>query len=121
MTIKEYLEVRRAIGKKHAISTQEIMGVFHIRKRAVTELVAKERSGGALICATTTKGGGYFLPANADEVLEQEKTMTDGIKLRAASLRPFRAFKEQREAKKKAAMEKAAMGNIFDEADHENG
>lgn len=95
MMIYEYLKVRAAIGKDRAISTKEIMNQCHVVKRTVVNVVSKERASGALICSTTTKGGGYFLPASIEDVAKEKEKMEKGIIYRAAALKPFRAFMKQ--------------------------
>ncbi len=96
--IKEYLQARAAIGKDHAIGTKDIMEQYHMSKRAIVKQVAKEREAGALICSTTTKGGGYFLPATMEEITKERDKMEKGIAYRARALRPFRAFMKQQQA-----------------------
>ncbi len=107
--IKEYLQARAAIGKDHAIGTKDIMDQYHMRRRAIVRQVAKEREAGALICSTTTKGGGYFLPATREEIAKEKVKMEKGIAYRARALRPFRAFmKQQKNAVEGAASSEKA-------------
>ncbi len=106
--IKEYLQARAAIGKDHAIGTKDIMEQYHMKKRAIVRQVAKEREAGALICSTTTKGGGYFLPATREEIAKEKVKMEKGIAYRARALRPFRAFMKQQDAVEGAASSEKA-------------
>ncbi len=106
--IKEYLQARAAIGKDHAIGTKDIMEQYHMRKRAIVRQVAKEREAGALICSTTTKGGGYFLPATMEEITKERDKMEKGIAYRAMALRPFRAAVKQQAAVEGAASSEKA-------------
>ncbi len=114
--IMEYLETRDAYGKSHVISTKDIMNQYHMTKRAVVRRVAREREEGALICSTTAKGGGYFLPATAEDIAKEKAKMEIGIARRARVLRPFRAFmKQQREIAKSGVAMKTNVGGITEE------
>lgn len=99
MMIYEYLKTKAAIGRNRAISTKEIMNRCHMGKRKVVKVVSKERATGALICSTTTKGGGYFLPASIDDIAKERDKMEKGIAYRAMALKPFRAFMKQQNAR----------------------
>ncbi len=112
--IEKFLRERGAIGADKAIKTKDIMEALHLKKRALTERVARERAAGALICAITTEGGGYFMPASSEEVVKQWKALERGIPFRAMALRPFRAYVKQM---KKAAGEEAKEMDL--EAGHE--
>lgn len=92
MTVKEYLEKQGAYGADKAVSTVELKNVLHTTDRNVKKMVANERAAGALICSTTAKRGGYFLPATAADVFKEKKKMENGIVGRAAILAPFREF-----------------------------
>lgn len=102
--IKEYLEQEGAIGEEHAITTQTITEVFHILPRRLIDIVANERKGGALICSTQKGKGGYYMPANESEILEQKARLEKGFAKRANTVKPFRAWakahKEQSHEKK---------------------
>ncbi len=102
--IEKFLRERGAIGAEKAIKTKVIMKALQLKRRAVTERVARERAAGALICAITTEGGGYFMPATEEEIVKQWKALERGIPFRAMALRPFRAHVKQM---KKAAGEEA--------------
>lgn len=79
-------------GKANAMTTNQIMRVCGFkRKRDVSEQIAHERANGAIICSTTTEGGGYYLPADRMEILEFVHSM-DG--------RAIKIFKAVKSAKR---------------------
>lgn len=92
MTIKELLESEGAIGKENAMTSKSVIDAIHISKRALVDRVANERKGGALICSTPKGQGGYYLPANGEEILEQKVRLEIGIAKRANVLKPFREW-----------------------------
>ncbi|WP_297027610.1 hypothetical protein [uncultured Dialister sp.] len=92
MTVKEYLESRGAYGADKAVSTVELKNVLHTTDRNVKKMVANERAAGALICSTTAKKGGYYMPASPIDVFREMKKLENGIVKRAAVLAPFRAY-----------------------------
>lgn len=99
MTVKEYLKKRGAYGADKAVSTVELKNALHTVDRNVKKMVANERAAGALICSTTAKRGGYFLPATAADVFKETEKLENGIVKRAAVLAPFREFcRKHREA-----------------------
>ncbi|MBQ8667710.1 MAG: hypothetical protein IJ526_12750 [Lachnospiraceae bacterium] len=58
-------------GKANAMTTTQIMtacGFKHIRE--VSRQIEHERADGAIICSTTSEGGGYYLPADRMEIAE---------------------------------------------------
>lgn len=88
--IKEYLEQEGAIGVANAIPTQTITEVLHMCPRKLVALVANERKEGALICSTQKRKGGYYMPANGFEILEQKARLEKGFAKRANAVKPFR-------------------------------
>ena len=90
--IREYLKSHGAIGRNRALTTTAIINALRINKRQLVEMVANERAAGALICSTTSGKGGYYLPANDQEIKEQKDILEQGIRVRAMALRPFRRY-----------------------------
>lgn len=98
--IYEYLERLGAIGKKNLLHTKRLMNDLHAGKREIIAAVADERKAGRLICSTRSGGGGYFLPANDAEIIEQKKSLEITFASRADAVRVFRkACKEIEERK----------------------
>lgn len=96
--IAEYLTEKGAIGEDHAIPTRDITRELNITKRAIVSRVGDERKNGALICGKSTGGGGYYIPATMDEIIQQANKLEHGIKMRALALKPFRrVLKEYRD------------------------
>lgn len=56
-------------GKKNAVSTNALLNItgFHTA-RELQKAITKERMNGAIICSSTT--GGYYLPADQEEIRE---------------------------------------------------
>lgn len=57
------------VGKENAISTKELVRIAGCSSsRELQQRIAEERRAGAIICSSTT--GGYFIPANREEMQE---------------------------------------------------
>lgn len=70
MTIEKLLPV----GKSNAIRTNELMKMICCSsERELRARIAEERMNGAVICSTSS--GGYFLPADRQELLTFCKSM----------------------------------------------
>lgn len=90
--VQDYLKERGAIGKDNAIKAEIIARDLNISKRALTEQVGVERGNGACICSSTYGKCGYFLPRDRSEIERQFKTLENGFRQRARSIRPFREY-----------------------------
>lgn len=112
MTVKEYLEKRGAYGVGRAVSTRELVDALHTEDRHIKRMVANERAAGALICSTTAKRGGYFLPATVDDVLKEAEKLERGIVKRAAVLAPFRAFRRKHQGAEREKKETSLFPNM---------
>ena len=100
-TVTEYLKNRGAYGTGRAVSTVELTNALHTESRNIKRMVANERAAGALICSTTARKGGYFLPATPADVFKEMEKLEKGIVKRAAVLSPFRAYcRKHREAER---------------------
>lgn len=98
--IYEYLKSTGAIGIEKLANTETLAGYFATNRRGIRAIVASERKSGRLICSTSTHGGGYFLPANDDEIMKQKKSLEKTFASRADAVRAFRkACKEIEERK----------------------
>ena len=84
----EYLRETGAVGRKRAARSKEIMTALDIGKRELVKLAASEREGGGLICSAPT--GGYYLPANDGEIIEQKNRLEKTFVSRAIAVRVFR-------------------------------
>ena len=98
--IEEYLKDHGATGEEKAISTDELKRVFHLSRRALVDIVTRERAAGSLICSTNSGKGGYYMPACIEEVRKQRDKLERGIKIRAVVLRPFRRYMKEYEREK---------------------
>ena len=74
-------------GKQNALTGREIRRILDLRNtREVTSRVETERQGGAVICATTGRTPGYFIPANLNELEEYNRSLHRRIKNVTATL-----------------------------------
>ena len=56
-------------GRENAISRRNLMSVLGMSDRSLRLAIAAERRAGALILSSTAvDGGGYYRPANAEEI-----------------------------------------------------
>lgn len=77
-------------GKENAISTNELAVIMGFGdSRSLQADIAKSRNAGQIILSSTS--GGYYLPANDEEVQEFVAV------LRARAINTFRALKSARE------------------------
>lgn len=90
--ISEYLKCNGAIGKENAITAWQIAAELDISRRRLTEIVGEERGKGELICSRRTGNGGFYLPANEEEIKEQHDMLEKGFSMRSRAIRPFRAY-----------------------------
>lgn len=86
----ELLKERKAVGKKNALKTSEILEALHTSTRVLKRMVAEERRQGKLICSALNCGGGYYLPASLEEIEEQNRRLEKGFISRADAVRAFR-------------------------------
>lgn len=98
------------IGKKNAICTNDLTVLMGFSdSRALQSDISRSRDNGQIILSSTS--GGYYLPANDDEVREFIGA------LRARAINTFRALKSAREYLKedKAQISFDDMGDFADE------
>lgn len=98
------------VGKENAISTNELTVLMGFSdSRALQSDISRSRDNGQIILSSTS--GGYYLPANDDEVREFIGA------LRARAINTFRALKSAREYLKedKAQISFDDMGDFADE------
>ena len=77
MRISEYLST----GKQNAIPSKalaDMLGFDTVRE--LQKAIEWERQAGAVILSTCTLGGGYFLPANEQEIREFIRTLSNRAK-----------------------------------------
>ena len=70
------------LGKDNAISTKALMNLLNLNERDLREQVAAERNRGAIICSNTDRKGGYFKPANKEEL----RIFYDSMKAKATGI-----------------------------------
>lgn len=92
MMISDYLKRNGAIGRENAIPAGRIARELKISRRQLTEKIGAERGQGALICSLHTGLGGYYLPANEEEIKRQHDALEKGFAMHARAIRPFRAY-----------------------------
>lgn len=74
------------VGKENAISTAELVRLTGCTSaRELQQYIASERKAGAVICSSTT--GGYYLPANHEEMAEFCKVLENRAKNTLMALR----------------------------------
>jgi hypothetical protein len=85
-------------GKKNVVSSQRLADLAGCKSvRDLQELIAAERSQGAVILSTCRDGGGYFLPENAAEVAEFVATLTSRARNTLIALESARAYLKDQE------------------------
>jgi hypothetical protein len=85
-------------GKANAITSQRLADLAGCKSvRDLQELIAAERSQGAVILSTCRNGGGYYLPENATEVTEFVKTLTSRARNTLIALDSARAYLRDQE------------------------
>lgn len=95
--VRDYLKKHGARGKSNAVSggclSSALLGnSSEGARRTLRDMVTEECMAGALICSSTTKPVGYYLPSSLEEVREELSKWETSIKIRAARARPFREF-----------------------------
>ncbi|MGI6181915.1 MAG: hypothetical protein ACOYIE_07545 [Agathobaculum sp.] len=77
MRISEYLPT----SKENAIPSGTLAGMLGFDTvRELQKAIERERQSGAVILSTCTEGGGYFLPANEQEIREFIRTLSNRAK-----------------------------------------
>lgn len=87
--IAEFLKT----GKDNAVPSKVLakkVGCGSVRD--LRDLVAKERQRGAVILSTSRNGGGYYLPADAEEVREFVRTLDARARHTFLALRSARKY-----------------------------
>ncbi len=80
-------------GKCNAIDSQllaDLLGCKSVRE--LQSLIAAERAAGVVILSTCNDGGGYYLPANDQEVREFIRTLESRGKNTLAALKSARTY-----------------------------
>lgn len=80
-------------GKCNAIDSQllaDLLGCKSVRE--LQSLISAERAAGAVILSTCNDGGGYYLPANDQEVQEFIRTLEARGKNTLLALKSARAY-----------------------------
>lgn len=83
------------VGKENAISTTDlVMYTGCSSARELQQYIARERKAGAVICSSTT--GGYYRPANCEEMKEFCRTLENRARNTLIALQSTRkAINEQ--------------------------
>ena len=85
-------------GKENAIPSRALAKMVGCKSvRDLRDLVAKERQQGAVILSTSRNGGGYYLPANAEEVQEFIRTLDARARHTFLALRSARKYLKELE------------------------
>ena len=79
--------------------------------RDLRALVSKERQQGAVILSTSRNGGGYYLPADAEEVREFVRTLDARARHTFLALRSARKY--LRELEEQGCQRKGDMGECI--------
>ena len=88
-------------GRENAISRRNLMSVLGMSDRSLRLAIAAERRAGALILSSTAvDGGGYYRPANAEEIARFVASMERRAKSTFAAVTEAR--KALRELEEKA-------------------
>lgn len=88
-------------GRENAISRRNLMTVLGMSDRSLRLAIAAERRAGALILSSTAvDGGGYYRPANAEEIARFVASMERRAKSTFAAVTEAR--KALRELEEKA-------------------
>lgn len=80
MNKKQKIERLLSHGKENAITCNDLMKFFpKASKRDILAQIRKERNSGVTILAQKNNGGGFFLPANQEEVSEYLELLNKSI------------------------------------------
>ena len=80
-------------GKQKAIPSKQLAKMVGCKNvRDLRALVSQERRQGAVILSTSRNGGGYYLPANAEEVQEFIRTLDARARHTFLALRSARKY-----------------------------
>lgn len=90
--VTEYLEEHGANGKENAIAAYLIAKDLGLTPRTLTRMIRAERVAGNLICARHDDEGGYFMPVETREILEQRDMLEHGMNRRREVIEPFSCF-----------------------------
>lgn len=91
------------VGKENAISTADlVMYTGCSSARELQQYIARERKAGAVICSSTT--GGYYLPADREELAEFYRTLESRARNTMIALesteRALKGYKWQQETER---------------------
>ena len=80
-------------GKQKAIPSKQLAKMVGCKNvRDLRALVSQERQQGAVILSTSRNGGGYYLPANTEEVQEFIRTLDARARHTFLALRSARKY-----------------------------
>lgn len=111
MEIYHALKQLKARGKNKAVPAKVLAKMLHTSLRQVKKWVEIERRR-HFICSKTTDGGGYFRPANSEEIKEYLKQQENRIAKHAVTMRLARQL-----AKRKERQKLPKSGNLFKDHD----
>ena len=87
--ITEFLKT----GKDNAVPSKVLAKMIGCRNvRDLQTLISQERQQGAVILSTSRNGGGYYLPADAEEVREFIRTLDTRARHTFLALRSARQY-----------------------------
>lgn len=99
-------------GKQNAIPSKQLAKMTGCGSvRDLRDLVAKERQRGAVILSTSRNSGGYYLPADAEEVREFVRTLDARARHTFLALRSARKY--LRELEEQGCQRKGDMGECI--------
>lgn len=99
-------------GKDNAVPSKvlaKMVGCGNVRD--LQALVSQERQQGAVILSTSRNGGGYYLPADAEEVREFIRTLDARARHTFLALRSARKY--LRELEEQGCQRKGDMGECI--------
>lgn len=99
-------------GKQNAIPSKQLAKMAGCGSvRDLRALVSQERQQGAVILSTSRNGGGYYLPADAEEVREFVRTLDARARHTFLALRSARKY--LRELEEQGCQRKGDMGECI--------
>lgn len=101
-----FIESILPTGKENAVSTADLLKITGLSdRRTLQQIIERERRNGALILSRSSSPGGYYLPAN------QEELETFYRVNRAKALSTLRTLKPARLALKDGQWKRSSGGN----------
>ena len=78
------------IGNINAAKKETLIFLSGLDDRTLRQAIEDERKSGNLICSTTGKNGGYFMPASIVDVRTYVKEQENRMKSQTVALAPFK-------------------------------